>query len=103
MAGCGFPTSRALVSISIARRWISSPLRDAVVAERGLPPDISLRPNQEPLMPRDYQLEAPPPPSDLAAEINSWLIRDARFLQGNKEVLEEFCVRRVLRRPTTTR
>jgi adenylate cyclase len=44
-------------------------------------------------MPRDYQLEAPPPPSDLAAEINSWLIRDARFLEGNKEVLEEFCVR----------
>jgi adenylate cyclase len=46
-------------------------------------------------MPRDARPEAPLPPSDLAAELSNWLIRDARFLDGNKEVLAEFCERLV--------
>jgi len=29
----------------------------------------------------------------LTAQINGWLIRDARFLPGNREVLEQFCQR----------
>jgi len=45
-------------------------------------------------MPRDDRLEAPLPPQlDLAAELSAWLIRDARFLAGNREVLGEFCDR----------
>jgi len=44
-------------------------------------------------MPRDVRLEAPLPHSDLAAELSVWLIREARFLEGNTEVLDAFCER----------
>lgn len=44
-------------------------------------------------MPRDNRLEAPAIPTGLAAELGTWLIRDARFLPGNEQVLEEFCER----------
>ena len=45
-------------------------------------------------MPFADPLDAPLAPSpEAAAEINSWLIRNARFLPGNKEVLQQFCDR----------
>src|SRR5882672_10756432 len=46
-------------------------------------------------MPRDNHVDAPlAPPSELAAEeLNTWLIREARFLPGNSEVLDEYCKR----------
>jgi adenylate cyclase len=49
-------------------------------------------------MPRDprdeHLLSDPAPPLDrLSAELSSWLIRDARFLPGNPEILQEFCER----------
>jgi adenylate cyclase len=45
-------------------------------------------------MPLDELVDAPlAPPADAAAEIGSWLIREARFLPGNKELLEGFCER----------
>ncbi len=43
-------------------------------------------------MPLDEAVDAPlAPPADAAAEINTWLIREARFVPGNKELLEGFC------------
>ncbi|HEY1797763.1 MAG TPA: adenylate/guanylate cyclase domain-containing protein [Stellaceae bacterium] len=42
-------------------------------------------------MPRDPHELAPT--QDLLARFSDWLIRDARFLPGNKEVLEYFCER----------
>ena len=44
-------------------------------------------------MPRDNREQAPLPPPDLAAELGAWLIRDARFLADNQEVLGQFCER----------
>jgi adenylate cyclase len=49
-------------------------------------------------MPRDPRETASSPANlspapNLAAEIGAWLIRDARFLDGNPEVLGEFCER----------
>lgn len=44
-------------------------------------------------MPLDEPADALAPPADAAAEINTWLIREARFLPGNKELLEGFCER----------
>ena len=45
-------------------------------------------------MPLDESVDAPLAPlPEAAAEVNSWLIRNARFLPGNKEVLEGFCER----------
>jgi adenylate cyclase len=47
-------------------------------------------------MPLDDPLDvplAPSPSPEAAAEINSWLVREARFLPGNKELLEQFCER----------
>jgi adenylate cyclase len=44
-------------------------------------------------MPRDARLEVPLPPLDLATELNAWLIRDARFLEDNRDVLDAFCER----------
>jgi adenylate cyclase len=46
-------------------------------------------------MPRDPREPALPPDlsSDLLARTSDWLIRDARFLPGNKEILEHFCER----------
>ncbi|MFZ2006422.1 MAG: adenylate/guanylate cyclase domain-containing protein [Stellaceae bacterium] len=45
-------------------------------------------------MPLDEVVDAPlAPPADAAAEITTWLIREARFLPGNKELLEGFCER----------
>ena len=43
-------------------------------------------------MPLDDLVDAPPM-AEAAADINSWLIREARFLPGNKEVLQQFCER----------
>jgi adenylate cyclase len=45
---------------------------------------------------RDDLLELPPTPAltpELATELANWLIRQARFLADNKEVLEQFCGR----------
>src|SRR5579864_9811301 len=50
-------------------------------------------------MPRDPRDESPSSEIDVvprdsgAAELSSWLIRDGRFLQGNSELLAEFCHR----------
>ncbi|HXC26911.1 MAG TPA: adenylate/guanylate cyclase domain-containing protein [Stellaceae bacterium] len=49
-------------------------------------------------MPLDDPLDQPidaafAPSPDAAAEITSWLVREARFLPGNKELLEGFCER----------
>jgi adenylate cyclase len=45
-------------------------------------------------MPLDDPLDAPLAlSSEQAAEINHWLIREARFLPGNKELFEQFCER----------
>jgi adenylate cyclase len=48
-------------------------------------------------MPRDPQDEPPlseaAPLSNLAAEFNAWLIREARFLENNETILREFCER----------
>jgi adenylate cyclase len=45
-------------------------------------------------MPLDDPLDAPLALSpEAAAEINGWLIREARFLPGNKELLQQFCER----------
>src|SRR5580693_7449516 len=49
-------------------------------------------------MPLDDPLDQPidaafAPSRDAAAEITSWLVREARFLPGNKELLEGFCER----------
>jgi len=47
-------------------------------------------------MPRDDRLDlmvSPSPPPGLAAELSTWLIREARFLPDNREVLDEFCAR----------
>src|SRR5580692_6062175 len=45
-------------------------------------------------MPLDDPVDAPVAPlHEAAAEINSWLTREARFLPGNKELLEQFCER----------
>jgi adenylate cyclase len=44
-------------------------------------------------MPRDARLEATLAPPDLATELNVWLIRDARFLEDNRVVLDAFCER----------
>jgi adenylate cyclase len=41
--------------------------------------------------PIDTPLDAPTPEAE--AEIQNWLIRDARFLPGNKELLQHFCQR----------
>lgn len=43
-------------------------------------------------MPRDARVETFLP-SDLAMRLNSWLIRDARFLESNREILQGFCER----------
>ena len=43
-------------------------------------------------MPFDDLVDAPPL-AEAAADINGWLIRNARFLPGNNEVLEQFCER----------
>jgi len=43
-------------------------------------------------MPLDDLAEAPPL-AEAAAGINAWLVREARFLPGNKELLEGFCER----------
>lgn len=43
-------------------------------------------------MPLDDLADAPPL-AEAAADINGWLIRNARFLPGNKEVLQQFCDR----------
>jgi adenylate cyclase len=45
--------------------------------------------------PRDTTLltTEPVPLGELSAEVGQWLIRDARFLPGNPEVLSEFCDR----------
>ena len=46
------------------------------------------------MMPLDDSVDAPPAPAaEVAADINSWLIRNARFLPGNRELLEQFCER----------
>jgi len=46
------------------------------------------------VMPRDIRLEEPQSDlADRAAELNTWLVRDARFLQGNPELLSHFCER----------
>lgn len=47
-------------------------------------------------MPQDIDVIAPPLPrplTGLAAELSAWLIRQARFLDGNEEVLAAFCER----------
>ena len=45
-------------------------------------------------MPRDVREQARATPlPQLAAEVESWLIREARFLPSNKEVIEQFCAR----------
>jgi adenylate cyclase len=44
-------------------------------------------------MPLDDHVEPSAPLAEIAAQINTWLIRDARFLEGNREVLAEFCER----------
>ncbi|HWB49394.1 MAG TPA: adenylate/guanylate cyclase domain-containing protein [Stellaceae bacterium] len=45
-------------------------------------------------MPRDDRLDLPlAPPPDPAAELSDWLIREARFLPDNKEILGQFCAR----------
>ena len=45
-------------------------------------------------MPLDDPLDVPLAAlQEAAAEINRWLIREARFLPGNKELLEQFCER----------
>lgn len=48
-------------------------------------------------MPRDPR-EAPPlsdaaPLTGVAAQFNEWLIREARFLEGNETILKQFCER----------
>ena len=51
------------------------------------------------VMPRDPRDESLSPEADAgprdhsAAELSNWLIRDARFLPGNSELLAEFCGR----------
>jgi len=46
-------------------------------------------------MPRDPRDQTTPtqssPLNGLSAELSNWLIRDARFLPGNPEILEQFC------------
>jgi len=45
-------------------------------------------------MPRDPHADMPHdvvPGFTLAARLENWLIREARFLPGNREILEEFC------------
>ena len=45
-------------------------------------------------MPLDDPLDAPLAVSpEATVEINTWLIRNARFLPGNKELLQQFCER----------
>lgn len=48
-------------------------------------------------MPRDPLNDIPAPtagsPAATAAQIEAWLIREARFLPGNEEVLRQFCER----------
>jgi hypothetical protein len=47
-------------------------------------------------MPRDPHTDMPldvVPEFTLAMRLESWLIREARFLPGNREVLEQFCQR----------
>ena len=61
-------------------------------------PDMKIRPATFPRtrMPRDLretQLPDATPADGLARQIGDWLIRDARLLDTNREVLEEFCER----------
>jgi adenylate cyclase len=50
-------------------------------------------------MPRDANPEAPVSPPDLARELSTWLIREARFLPDNQVILRGFCERVAARVP----